>query len=78
MRHQVVRRMHEKSIGKIGQLHREDRVARPSLLTNLACFIPIPLPYYLRVIALEVPSQRAVMAPSSENRYTSVRSCRGH
>jgi hypothetical protein len=35
MRHQVVRRMHEKSIGKIGQLHREDRVARPSLPTNL-------------------------------------------
>ena len=79
MRHQVVRRMHEKSIGKIGQLHRECRVARPSLPTNLTSNIPIPLPYYLRVIALEVPTRRGVMAPSSEKlRYPSVKSFRGH
>jgi hypothetical protein len=78
MRHHEVRRMHDKSIGKIGQLHREDRVPRPSLTTYLACYIPIPLPYYLRVIALEVPTRRGVMAPSSQKRYISVRSCRGH
>jgi hypothetical protein len=78
MRHQVVRRMHEKSIGKIGQQYRADRVATPSLPTYLSCYLPVPLPFNLRDIALEVPTRRGVMAPSSENRYTSVRSCRGH
>ncbi len=58
--------MHEKSIGKIGQLHRADRVARPRLLTNLTCYLPVPLPFNLRDIALEVPTRRGVMAPSSE------------